>query len=425
LIRGGLLKYLGKDKYEKARLSVLTDRVDFYCLEAIVTEAISCYCNKPHKGIDLLNATPFAADEALTLQPCDKIETCRNNNGPKALKTRESKANKLKLFAEKELLLIGSPQREDEFLSPETEALMQHTSRLTLGLARQNATIAAKITEQNRVLYEQNRALLRQNEELKGKIGFLVDEAETVKTEREIKEAKKCKRLNAVKQRQRDAISPEEFDVILGMVGGTPYKGARIRVALLIMYYTGLRVSNLLKLTVNHVEDLVVRGQITLAILKRGPTRHRVELSNRAKRTLEEALPDIGVLNRGKSPNDYFFTAVPTKRKAGSSITRELFNREINSILIQASERLGKFLRSHSFRATFITDLLESGASIYQVKDIVGHSSIASTSVYQRSFLSQKELKKILSSYDKAHREAYVGRVSKRKSQIVSKKLKR
>jgi len=406
-IRAGLVELFGKQKHQKTRLDLLVNRVDFETLSTIVNKAVERYCSKPHKGVDIYQASPFDADQALTTQSCQDTSITRNDNQQTALSARAAKANKILAFAQNEqhLLNLESPTLNPNAqpLSPDTSALMQHTSQLTLGLARQNANIGAALAEQNRTLYEQNRKLETQ-------VSFLVQEAKTLKTQREAKESRRHKRLNATKQKQRDAATPEQFNTIMQIASENTYNHARIRVALLIMYFTGLRVSNLLNLTVQHVQDLLEKQEITISIIKRGPTRHSLIIGNAAKNAFENARPDIHLLSSNKEPQDFFFTPAPNRSNQANKqpLARETFDRQINQVLRKASALIGKHFRSHSFRATFINTLLEAGIPIHKVKEIVGHSSIKSTAAYQRTFLGKKELKLIMGTLSKAHAKSFV-----------------
>ncbi len=112
---------------------------------------------------------------------------------------------------------------------------------------------------------------------------------------------------------------------------------------------------------------------------------------------------DLKFLIKGKSLQDPFFSSA---LKLDVAIARETFDRELNNILKSASARLGKHLRTHSFRATLITDLLEN-TPIDVVKDFIGHQDIKSTLTYKRSRLSVEDHAKVLHNLDLARsREA-------------------
>jgi site-specific recombinase XerD len=84
---------------------------------------------------------------------------------------------------------------------------------------------------------------------------------------------------------------------------------------------------------------------------------------------------------------------VSKKSKAISTRTLKL---QINTILDDASTKLKKHLKSHSFRATYRTDLLAADVPIHQVKTIVGHKSIKTTARYDRYSLDIAEIQRIL-----------------------------
>jgi site-specific recombinase XerD len=77
-------------------------------------------------------------------------------------------------------------------------------------------------------------------------------------------------------------------------------------------------------------------------------------------------------------------------------LNRANFDNELNKILQKASALLGKHIRTHSLRASFVTDLLLNEIPIHKVKEIVGHHDIKSTATYQRSSVTQKEVRSVI-----------------------------
>lgn len=89
-------------------------------------------------------------------------------------------------------------------------------------------------------------------------------------------EQRRAKRQNAKKQN-------------LGIVSG--FVSARKRTVFPLLYCTGLRVSNLLDLYVNHINKLLNQGKSVVPLNKGGDSRHTIILSPEGKRLLNEYLP--------------------------------------------------------------------------------------------------------------------------------------
>nr|YP_006234314.1 hypothetical protein HusqMp73 [Phlegmariurus squarrosus]AEV55764.1 hypothetical protein HusqMp73 [Phlegmariurus squarrosus] len=179
---------------------------------------------------------------------------------------------------------------------------------------------------------------------------------------------------------------------------------ARKRTAFILLYCTGLRVSNLLMLSVNHIRDLLDKGKTFLPLNKGGDPRHALALSSVARKLLnQQHLPDFTQLMRDKEGIHPFFT---TQVQFDKPINRSSFDDELNHVLKKASLLLHKHIRTHSFRATIITELLET-TPIQVVKDIIGHRSIKTTVQYNRSKIDEQQLTKILNNIDKTRAVLY------------------
>lgn len=404
LIRRLLVNKLGPEKHKKTNLKVLTSKFQFQEMSNFVTEAIEIYCNRPHQGSTSYKAAPFLQDEALALNPSETSCLIKNNNEPAALELRAYRAYNLGLFAQNVSDLRQEP------LNFDTQLILDHTKDLAIGLATQTEQVGHVLAMQNKILYEQNQ-------QLESKVDYLVKQTQIAEETRLKKEALKLKRLSAKKLKIRDAITPSEFASILDSVEGTSYKASRIRVGLVLIYLTGLRVSNLLKLKVHHIDNLLESGCMIVSLIKKGNPRHQLNIGAEGRKLLNKATinRDIEALKGVKGPEEDLFTSQIIGKRGGSLVSRELLDRELNAILKEASQTFGKHIRTHSFRATFITDLLESGVSIEKVKDIIGHTSIRSTAYYRRSFVSKKELANIINNLAKANRSTFFDKKLARK----------
>jgi site-specific recombinase XerD len=84
-----------------------------------------------------------------------------------------------------------------------------------------------------------------------------------------------------------------------------------------------------------------------------------------------------------------------------------LFSKQINGLLAHMSIKLGKHVRSHSFRATYITDLLSNGEPIQKVRSMVGHRDTSSTSEYDRTEMTLREHKKTTYTLNKVRANGF------------------
>ena len=246
-------------------------------------------------------------------------------------------------------------------------------------------------------LFNNNLELQRKVDLLQQELSYISEQTKIQELDRHKRELNKIKRETALKLPLRDVISNEEFVRIIKIEKRKSYSGCRRRLALVLLYLTGLRVSNLLILSLRHVKSLFKEGKMVIPLIKKGNDRHLIELSVKGLSLFQEHEKDFKTLCKDKKLTNYVFT---TEFNINKAISRESFDRELNSILKKASLDFGKHLRTHSFRATFITDLLKS-TPIDDVKEFIGHRDIETTLTYKRSRLSEEKIKEVLIHLDK------------------------
>lgn len=243
-------------------------------------------------------------------------------------------------------------------------------------------------------LMEQNKQLRRQNNELADQLALLVEESEERAQKSLEKQKRKEKRLNAIKQIQRDAISYPEFEAIMESVEfrfKDVITRARVICSLVLLFFTGLRISNLLLFTHRHMNELLTDGKTTIPLIKGGKQRHLISIGLPGQMYLKRYQPYIDFLmfiNNAQEPKFLFFS----RENPSEAINRVSFTTQVNEHLSEWSTKLQKHIRSHSFRATYITDLLDKGVSIEKTKDIIGHKNISTTDKYRRSHLAPEEM---------------------------------
>lgn len=144
-------------------------------------------------------------------------------------------------------------------------------------------------------------------------------------------------------------------------------------------------------LKVQHIKELIEQGKTNIPLIKNGASRHDIALHQKGLTLLRQYINDYQVLAEDKTNDMPFFSAIDKKDQ---TLARENFDKELNCILKKASVLLEKHIRTHSFRATVITELLKS-TPIEDVAEYMGHRSISSTLEYKRSRLTITQIKKI------------------------------
>lgn len=158
------------------------------------------------------------------------------------------------------------------------------------------------------------------------------------------------------------------------------FEGKRNKLIIDLFYVTGMRRTELIELKLANV-DLYVN---TVKILGKRNKERIVpilpEISNQIKIYLDER-SDLEVIQN----EDLFFLT-----KSGNKLSISLVYRLVNGYFSAVSEKVKR--SPHILRHSFATHLLNNGADINSVKDLLGHATLASTQVY--TYNSLAELKK-------------------------------
>lgn len=165
-----------------------------------------------------------------------------------------------------------------------------------------------------------------------------------------------------------DVLTTGEIDRIIAAVDGTTPKEIRDAAMLEVLYSCGLRVSELTSL---RIRDLFF-GEGYIRVTGKGDKQRLVPISSTARERIHRYLE---VRRSARAGEETLFL-----NNRGSSLTRVM----IFTILREAARRAGieKKISPHTFRHSFATHLLEGGASIRQVQELLGHESILTTEIY-------------------------------------------
>jgi len=176
--------------------------------------------------------------------------------------------------------------------------------------------------------------------------------------------------------------SEKELDEVLNSINYPEgFEGIRDKLIIDLFYSTGIRRTELIHLKMLNI-DL---SSATLKVLgKRNKERILPLLPNIASQ-IKLYLTERAYLER-ITDNDIFFLTLK-----GVKMNDSLVYRLINNYFSAVSEKVKK--SPHILRHTFATHLLNNGADLNSVKELLGHSSLASTQIYTQSSLF--ELKKV------------------------------
>lgn len=165
-----------------------------------------------------------------------------------------------------------------------------------------------------------------------------------------------------------DVLSTAEIDRIIAAVDTTTPKGLRDAAMLETLYSCGLRVSELISL---RMSDLFF-GEGYVRVIGKGDKQRLVPVSTTARDRIQLYLEHRRPLRASEE------TVFLNNR--GCKLTRVM----VFTVVKQAADRAGidKQVSPHTFRHSFATHLLEGGASIRQVQEMLGHESILTTEIY-------------------------------------------
>lgn len=180
-------------------------------------------------------------------------------------------------------------------------------------------------------------------------------------------------------------LEPEEIDKLMDIKLNSPFN-IRTKAMLELMYSSGLRVSELVNLTINDIDlynnIIIVNGK--------GRKERIVPIGEIAKESLSNYLSCRNVLLKKKNgnPNELFLN------NHGLAITRNGFNYLLNNVLKEKG--IDKKVSPHTLRHSFATHMLDNGADLRTIQELLGHSDIVTTRIY--THISKKQIQE---NYDK------------------------
>ena len=186
-------------------------------------------------------------------------------------------------------------------------------------------------------------------------------------------------------------LTTKEVELLLEQPTNADLKGIRDKAMLEFAYATGMRVTEIISL---NIEDIHINGEESFVICKNGNKTREIPLGKLAVDAVQEYLDKSREILVSSEKEKALFVNVNGRR-----LTRQGFWKIIKYYQEQA--HIDKDITPHTLRHSFATHLLQNGAELKAIQNMLGHSDISSTQVYMK--FQNDELNNI---YKKAHPRA-------------------
>ena len=217
-----------------------------------------------------------------------------------------------------------------------------------------------------------NRSINRKISSLKTYYKFLLKTSQI-----EVSPLLKHKALKTSKKIQVPFSEIEIKNVLELIQGATDFEGVRNRLIVELFYSTGIRRAELINLTLSNVSV----AQKTIKVVGKRNKERIIPLVPSVVETIKqyrEIRKELPFIKDGS----YFFLSAK-----GVKIYETLVYRVINTYFSNVSEKVKR--SPHILRHSFATHLLNEGADLNAVKELLGHSSLASTQVYTHNSIAK------------------------------------
>ena len=179
-----------------------------------------------------------------------------------------------------------------------------------------------------------------------------------------------------------DTLAIEDIDKLINAIDLSEPQGERNRTIIETLYSCGLRVSELVSL---QLSDLFFEEGF-IRVLGKGNKQRFVPINTQTQKYITNYINEIRVhLNVKKEFEDTVFL-----NRRGKNLTRVMIFTIVKNLAIKID--LKKKISPHTFRHSFATHLLERGADLRAIQQMLGHESITTTEIYMhldRSFLKE------------------------------------
>lgn len=192
-----------------------------------------------------------------------------------------------------------------------------------------------------------------------------------------------------VEKKLPQILSTEEVELLLEQPQCIDLKGFRDKAMLELLYATGIRVSELIQINMQDIN-------LEMAFIKcnKGSRERMIPIGSMAILAIKEYLSKSRPLLIQKGDEKALFVNIN-----GGRLTRQGFWKIIKQYKNQA--KISKDITPHTLRHSFAAHLLENGADLRSIQEMLGHSDISSTQIYAQ--IAKNKIKEV---YKKTHPRA-------------------
>ncbi len=174
----------------------------------------------------------------------------------------------------------------------------------------------------------------------------------------------------------------EEMEKLLNSIDTSELEGIRDKLIIELLYSTGIRVSELVNIKIKDIK--IKENQIK--ILGKGNKERIVLFGEKAKESIKIYLNAYKEYFQGNILNEYLLI-----NKKGKQLTTNKIELIVKDVLRKSALKLN--ISPHTLRHTFATHMLDSGADLKSVQELLGHENLKTTAIY--THVSNERLKNV------------------------------
>lgn len=188
-------------------------------------------------------------------------------------------------------------------------------------------------------------------------------------------------------QKLPDFLSVEEIEKLISCLDLSKPDGIRNKALLEVLYGCGLRVSELINLKLSNL-SLEIEY---IKIVGKGDKERLIPIGDTAIRELKNYIKNVRSQVTIKAGNEDFVFI----NRLGTHLSRVMVFKIVKDLALKAN--INKNISPHTFRHSFATHLIEGGADLRAVQEMLGHESITTTEIY--THLDREYLRSVIQSF--------------------------